>query len=280
MTDAPNEPVRPKKRFGQNFLHDVHALDKIAQLCGATAEERILEVGPGTGNLTAALLKTPAAKIIAVERDRSLLPVLEKRFSEQRLTVHSGDAIHFDYAAHCPGPQRHVVAGNLPYNAATEIYFRLLENRSHIRRVVLMFQREVAQRIVAPEGSKTYGILSVMTALHATSRIALRLPPGAFFPPPKVHSAVVVADLCTAHRFDVAGDEIGFRRMIGAAFGARRKTLVNALTRQHWDKEDVQEALTEIDCPPTVRAEALSPEQLGALWCVLHARGLARPRGA
>lgn len=280
MSPSPDEKVRPKKRFGQNFLQDTHALDTIARLCNANPEETIIEVGPGTGNLTASLLETPAAEIVAVERDSSLLPRLEKRFPGQRLTVHQGDAIHFDYAAHCPGPHRHVVAGNLPYNAATEIYFRLLEHRSRIRRVVLMFQREVADRIVAPEGSKTYGTLSVMTALHARARVALRLPPDAFHPAPKVHSAVIVADLSETHRFDIGGDELGFRRMIGAAFGARRKTLANALSRGMWERNDVVEALAEIGASATVRAEALAPESLGALWCVLQARGLARPRGA
>ena len=278
MSSPESDKVRPKKRFGQNFLQDTHALERIAALCEATAEERILEIGPGTGNLTEALLRTHAAEVIAVERDTSLLPILEERFRDERLTLHSGDAVHFDYSAHCPGSGRHVVAGNLPYNAATEIHFRLLAHRQRIRRVVLMFQREVAERIVAGEGSRTYGIISVMTALHATSRIALRLPPGAFHPAPKVHSAVIGADLSQSHRFSVGDDEVGFRAMVGAAFGARRKTLANALGRAGWKRDDVTDALADVGASPTVRAEALSPEQLGALWCALQTRGLARPR--
>ena len=277
MSDPPHRGVHPRKRFGQHFLHDRHALEQIAALCEVTPDERLLEIGPGTGNLTETLLRTPAKDIVAIERDRSLLPVLRERFAGERLQLVEGDAVHADFEALCPPDGRHVAVGNLPYNAGTEIYFRLLAHRTRIRRLVLMFQREVAERIVADAGSRSYGILSIMTALHGTSRIALRLAPGAFHPPPRVHSAVIVVDVDTHDRLDVAGDPRGFRRMVGGAFGARRKTLPNALTREGWTREQVCEALERLEISPKIRGEALSPEQLAALWRQLQGTALAGP---
>lgn len=262
-----------RKSLGQNFLVDPNALRTIARLCEATAEDTIVEIGPGTGNLTERLLSdSGAGRIVAIEKDRRMIPELQQRFAgESRLEIIEADALDMDLGALIPAGRRCVAVGNLPYYVATEIHFRLLAERRHFRRLVLMFQREVAERIVAREGSAAYGIPSVVTAVWATSRVALRLPPGAFRPPPKVHSAVVVADVAEAPLLDVAGDPEGFTAFARASLALRRKTMLNAIGA--WGKvprELLAAAIIAEGLPPAIRAEACSPETLAALWSRLQ----------
>lgn len=272
MTTRPRAP-EAKKSLGQNFLVDDHALRSIASLCAADPEDVIVEIGPGTGNLTERLLDvTNAGRVVAVEKDRRMLPLLAERFgAHPRLTVVEGDALSVDLGAFVPEGRRCVAVGNLPYYVATEIHFRLLDERRRFRRLVLMFQREVAERIVAREGSDAYGVPSVTTALWANAWIALRLPPGAFRPSPKVHSAIVVADVALEPRLEVGGDPAGFVRFVRAALAQRRKTLVNSVSGTSGrDRDQIVEALDAVGLPATIRAEACSPETLAALWIRLR----------
>lgn len=272
MQDKARHP-EARKSLGQNFLVDDHALRSIAALCDAGPEDVVVEIGPGTGNLTERLLHETPARVVAVEKDRRMIPLLAERFGgEPRLTVIEGDALSVDLPS-LAGDRRAIAVGNLPYYVATEIHFRLLDERRRFRRLVLMFQREVAERIVARSGDEAYGVPSVTTALWARAWIALRLPPGAFRPPPKVHSAVVVADVSEEPLLPVDGDPAGFVRFVRGAMAQRRKTLVNSASASlGLDRGLVGAALEAEGLPPAVRAEACSPEALAALWIRLRRR--------
>lgn len=264
MMSAP--PAR--KSLGQNFLVDRHALATISRLCDAGPDDTVVEIGPGTGNLTEHLLQdSGAGRVVAIEKDQRMLPELERRFAgEPRLELVAADVLDVDLGSLVPAGRRCVAVGNLPYYVATEIHFRLLAERRHFRRLVLMFQREVAERIVAHEGTAAYGIPSVVTALWASAHVALRLPPGAFRPPPKVHSAVVVAEVSEEARLAV-GDPAGFTAFVRAALALRRKTMLNAIgARGAVPRDALTAALLACGLPLTVRAEACSPETLAALW--------------
>jgi len=272
--------MRAKKHFGQHFLRETHMANSIARLCESTENDTLVEIGPGRGMLTRSLLtETPAKTIVAIEKDRELIPHLESTITDPRFEIVSGDAASHPYLEMSqlqPGRQN-VAVGNLPYNVGTQIYFQLLEARDRFRRLVLMFQREVGERITARPGSKAYGSLSVATALWAEAKVAIRLPPHAFNPPPKVHSVVVVVDISTTPLLDVAGDPAGFESMVRAAFGMRRKTLVNALGGAGWDRAVVEEALERNQLNPKTRAEALHPSELASLWRTLKGTDLASP---
>jgi 16S rRNA (adenine1518-N6/adenine1519-N6)-dimethyltransferase len=267
---------RAKKWFGQHFLHERSALERIAALCEAGPGDTVIEIGPGTGNLTEALAATTAGKIVAVERDPELLPWLAERLEPGRVEVVQGDATAIDFAPWLSEGRTNVFVGNLPYNAASPIYFRLLEMGERARRLVLMFQLEVAQRIAAEANTSAYGIPSVLTALYGTASLAFKLRPGAFEPPPKVSSAVVVVDLAGTPRLDTGGSPTGFTRFVRAAFGSRRKTLTNALGQAGFERPRVEDVLVALGIDPRARAEALTPEALASVFVALRQSGTGR----
>ena len=247
---------RARRRFGQNFLVQAGVQERIASLTGAGAGDRVLEVGPGLGGLTRALLKRGAA-VTAVEVDRDLAAYLAEELPE--LDLHTLDATKADWAELCPG-EGWLACANLPYNVATPIVTRLVADAPRFRRLVLMFQREVAERLVAGPGTKKRGSLSVWTQVHADARIALRLPPGAFHPPPKVDSAVVVLE----PRVPQLGvDAEHFRTVVRAGFSQRRKTLENALSTQ-FPKALAREVVAQV-VGSGRRAETLTNEEWIAL---------------
>ena len=215
-----------KKALGQNFLLDANLLDRIARIPGDLDGAHVYEVGPGPGGLTRALLRA-GAKVTAVEMDARCIPILESlaAVSPGHLTVIAGDAMTVDEAASAPGA--HVLA-NLPYNVGTALLVRWMEGRwpPWWQSLTLMFQKEVAERIVAAPGQKAYGRLSVLSQWRAVPRIALRLKPSAFVPPPKVESAVVhITPKSEPH--GVAAETIA--RLTGHAFQQRRKMLRSSL---------------------------------------------------
>lgn len=248
---------RARKRFGQNFLHDAGVLQRIAGFIQPRPEDRFIEIGPGTGALTAHLLAA-GAQLIAIELDRDLLPALHERFAgAPRLTLIEGDALTADYAAFArEGPVR--LAGNLPYNIATPLIFRLLALGARVRDMHFLVQREVADRLVASPGSKAYGRLSVMAQYRCHMERLLTVGPGAFQPPPKVQSTLirVVPDPHARQ----ARDEQLLERLVRQAFGARRKTLRNAL-------RDMAEtgAFAAVGIDPGARPENLSVDDYIAL---------------
>ena len=245
---APKVLPRPRKRFGQHFLTDRHYLARIVEAIGPRPGDRMVEIGPGTGLLTDELVRR-VDHLDVVEIDRDLARALRERYEAARVTVHEADALEFDFTA-LPGPLR--VAGNLPYNVSTPILFRIAEITDHLSDGVFMLQKEVVERMVAEPASPEYGRLSVMLQYRFAMAIALRVPPGAFTPPPKVDSAVVrMKPLGSGHL--QARDPSRFAAIVAAAFSQRRKTLRNALRAQ---ADDGTFARAGID--PQRRGETLS----------------------
>jgi 16S rRNA (adenine1518-N6/adenine1519-N6)-dimethyltransferase len=215
-----------RKALGQNFLLDLNLTAKIARQAGDLSACDVLEVGPGPGGLTRGLLAEGARRVVAVEKDARCLPALAEIAAAYpgRLEVLNADALTLDWSAHLTPPIK--VVSNLPYNVGTELLVRWLTPPAWPpvwTSLTLMFQREVAERIVAPPGSKAYGRLAVLAQWRCNARIAMTLPPEAFTPPPKVRSAVVHLDALPEPRFPA--DQAVLERVVATAFNQRRKML-------------------------------------------------------
>ena len=212
--------------MGQHFLLDTHLLRRIAGLAGALDGRHVVEVGPGPGGLTRALLATPLARLDAVELDRRALAALaELRALDDRLTLHEADALSVDLSALAAAPRQ--IVANLPYNIGTPLLVGWLRQAGAWERMTVMFQREVAERIVAAPGTEHYGRLAVLANWVAHTAIAAEIPPGAFYPPPRVVSAVVA--IVPRAVQPAAGLFATMERVTAAAFGQRRKMLRGAL---------------------------------------------------
>ena len=258
-----------RRSLGQNFILDPGLTARIARAAGPLGGHDVLEVGPGPGGLTRALLAAGARRVVAVEKDRRCLPALARIAAAcpGRLEVIEGDALRLDPMAHLSAPVR--VVANLPYNIGTELLVRWLATDDwppYWQSLTLMFQREVAERIVAATGSKAYGRLALLAQWRCEARIVLRLPPGAFTPPPKVSSAVVHLVPLPAPRFEA--ERAVLERVVAAAFNQRRKMLRAALRGLAPDIEDL---LVAAGIAPTQRAETVTLEQFCALARSLHA---------
>lgn len=216
------------KRFGQHFLLDLNVTRKIARLAGPFEGDVVIEVGPGPGGLTRALLETDAGHVIAIEKDRRFIPLLEELAEavEGRLTVIEADALKADETALLAGRTGHLVS-NLPYNVGTPLLIKWLTGPWRPKSLSLMFQKEVADRVAARAGSDAYGRLSVIAQAVCEARVVMDLPARAFTPPPKVASAVVRLD----PRPDAPPPEIlsALEKVTAAAFGQRRKMLRSSL---------------------------------------------------
>jgi 16S rRNA (adenine1518-N6/adenine1519-N6)-dimethyltransferase len=220
----------------------------------------VVELGAGLGHYTRALAAT-GAKVIAVERDRDLVPILRHDLKELGVEVEEADAKQIDlpgFAARAGAPI--VVCGNLPYHLSSPILFHVLDQRQALRRAVFLLQREVAERVAAPPGGRDYGLLSVLLGLYADARVGLHVPRGAFTPPPEVESSALVLDFLPAPRAPIQ-DEARFRAVVKAAFAQRRKTLWNALK----PVEGAREALAAAGIDPQRRGETLSVKEFAAL---------------
>jgi 16S rRNA (adenine1518-N6/adenine1519-N6)-dimethyltransferase len=215
---------RPRKRFGQNFLTDANVVRKIIAAIRPRADDLMVEIGPGLGAMTAPLLET-LRHLHVVEIDRDLIARLAREFPADKLTIHAGDALEFDFAS--LGEKLRVV-GNLPYNISTPLLFHLAAHARQLEDMHFMLQREVVERMAAEPGSAAYGRLSVMLQYRFMVERLFIVPPGAFRPAPKVDSAIVrlVPHATLPHP---ATDEALFQRLVTAAFGQRRKTLRNTL---------------------------------------------------
>jgi 16S rRNA (adenine1518-N6/adenine1519-N6)-dimethyltransferase len=250
-----------KKSLGQNFLLDLNLTGKIARAAGDLGQATVVEVGPGPGGLTRALLANGARKVIAIERDERCLPALAEVGARYpgRLEVVSGDALKIDIAALAAGQPVRIVA-NLPYNIGTELLVRWLTVASwppFYLAMTLMFQREVAERIVAAPGSDAYGRLGVLAGWRTEARIAFDVPAQAFTPPPKVTSSVVNL---LPRAAPLAADVRALGRVTAAAFGQRRKMLRQSLKPLGGEK-----LLETTGIDPTRRAETLSVAEFVAL---------------
>jgi 16S rRNA (adenine1518-N6/adenine1519-N6)-dimethyltransferase len=248
-----------RKGLGQHFLLDLNVTAKIARLTGATWDDLVLEIGPGPGGLTRALLDTGAA-VVAVERDERAVPILEELRSahEGRLSWHTDDALRVDERTLLPSLPA-IVASNLPYNISTELLVKWLTAEPRWwTRMVLMFQREVADRILAGPGSKTYGRLSVLSQAASVPRLGFHLPARAFTPPPKVDSSVLVFDATARPDWLPA-----LERVTAAAFGQRRKMVRSSLSSVFGAK--LGDALEAAGVDETARAEAITVAQYEVL---------------
>jgi 16S rRNA (adenine1518-N6/adenine1519-N6)-dimethyltransferase len=214
---------RPRKRFGQHFLTDRHYLRRIVEAIAPAEDDAMAEIGPGTGLLTAELAGR-VSHLHVIEIDRDLAATLRRAFPPERVTVHEGDALEFDFAIL---PPRLRIVGNLPYNVSTPILFRMAALEERVRDCTFLLQKEVVDRMVAEPATAEYGRLSVMLQYRFAMASVLHVPPGAFTPPPKVDSSVVHMAPLGAGR-PRARDEALFERLVAAAFSQRRKTLRNA----------------------------------------------------
>ena len=259
-----------RKSLGQNFLLDLNLTSKIARQAGDLENCDVLEIGPGPGGLTRGLLAEGARNVLAIEKDSRCIAALNEIATAypDRLHIIEGDALEVDPLAHLTPPIR--IAANLPYNVGTELLVRWLTPPQwppFWQTLTLMFQKEVAERIVAKPGSKAYGRLAILASWRADAKIALHLPPSAFTPPPKVSSAVVHLQALDNPRFEA--DAKTLERIVAMAFNQRRKMLRAALKGA---APDIEDRLIAAGINPTERAEQIPLEGFCAL-----AREIAKP---
>lgn len=253
---------RARKRFGQHFLTATDVITDIVNAVGATANDTLVEIGPGMGAITTPLAAT-GATLHAIEFDRDLVGPLRQRFAAcDNVTIHEGDALRFDYAS--LGDNLRIVS-NLPYNISTPVLFRLIEYKNHIRDLYLMLQKEVVNRMVALPGSKSYGRLSIMLGCHMQVQSLFDVPPAAFSPPPKVTSGVVALRPLPEAVFHIA-DNNALSALVAKAFSKRRKTVRNALQGTANAKQ-----LDEAGIDPSTRPEQIPIEQWVTLGNIVAA---------
>ncbi len=276
-------PQKPK--LGQNFLVDKSATQRIVEALGDISKMTVLEIGPGEAALTD-LLAIKAGRLMAVELDRVLAAQLRLKFARlSNVEILEGDILKMDIATmvgNRPGPLRDLrpteklkahVVGNLPYYITSDILLHLFKFHGCLHRMVLMVQLEVAERIAAKPSGKEYGLLSATTQMYTDVELLFKLPPGAFNPPPKVHSAVL--RLTVNPKFEAYGvDETGFIEFLKQAFAQKRKTLANNL-KEHFDGAAIATALKTSKLRSDVRAEAAGLEQLAKMY-----RALSTPQPA
>ena len=255
--------LRPSRALGQNFLVDANTARRIIHLAGVHAGERVLEIGPGLGSLTLALVAC-GAHVHALELDRHLLPVLESVLADAGASdVHvvQGDALTYDYARElADGPWTCI--SNLPYNVATPVVLRILDEAPSVQRLLVMVQREVGERLAAAPGSRTYGSSSVRVRYHATARVVGAVPPTVFHPRPNVESSLVMIERRPSPAVEIDDPESMFR-LVRAGFGQRRKMLRRSLRSVLGDGADL--ILERAGVDPRARAEMLDVEDWAAV---------------
>ena len=252
-------PHRARKRFGQNFLRDDGVINRIISAIHPLADEHLVEIGPGQGALTG-LLVASGCQLDVIELDRDLVPgLLAAHGTSTQFTLHSADALKFDYAQLGHGQRSLRIVGNLPYNISTPLIFKLLKNASIIHDMHFMLQLEVVNRMSARPGSKAWGRLGIMTQYHCQVESLFEVPPSAFSPAPKVQSAIVrLAPWAKSPWPDC--DEAVLRRVVQAAFAQRRKTLRNNLKGTLNDSQ-----LEQLGIDPGARSEMLELSQFIAM---------------
>ena len=253
--------IHPRKRLGQSFLEDRNIIRRIVALAEPAGDETVVEIGAGLGSMTEELAKR-AGRVIALEVDQRLVDVLRERFAGQdRVEVLQTDVLKYDFSSACPGGRIKVV-GNIPYHISSPILFRLLDFRRSILLMILMFQKELADRITAPPGTKDYGIPSVLVARYMRATCELTVPPTCFYPVSDVVSSVL---RITIRQDANLHDEALFAKIVRAAFAQRRKTLWNNLRHIGLPEEMVGMVFDRSGIDRTRRAETLSVEEFSLL---------------
>ncbi|PWM53468.1 MAG: 16S rRNA (adenine(1518)-N(6)/adenine(1519)-N(6))-dimethyltransferase [Clostridiales bacterium] len=264
--DLKKEKFRFKKQFGQNFISDDHLLAKIVEAAEITPEDVVIEIGPGAATLTAALAEK-AAQVIAIEIDKDLFPIIERRMAGySNFELVAGDAmkVDFDALAAKYGAKRYKVVANLPYYITTPIVMRFLEEGFRVSELVIMVQQEVADRFLANPGTKAYGAITAAINYYGSVSRAFNVPRTMFTPRPEVDSSIVKIK-CYENKPFEADDEKLLRRVIKAAFGQRRKTLNNALKALNLPKDELDKALQRAGIDAARRGETLSVEEFVCL---------------
>ncbi len=253
-----------RKRFGQNFLQDPNIIYQILGSIQVQKNQRWVEIGPGQGALTRPLLDK-GVKLDIVELDRDLVALLTDKFSQQpQLTIHSGDALKFDFQALANTGAKLRIIGNLPYNISTPLLFHLLDNAETIEDMHFMLQKEVVDRICAGPGSKKYGRLSVMMQYHCRSELLFDVPPESFNPIPKVMSAIVRLIPHSQPPVNIPSIE-SLNKIVTQAFSQRRKTLRNSLKKLLNEKQ-----INNLEINPKLRAEEISLRDFAKLACFIN----------
>jgi 16S rRNA (adenine1518-N6/adenine1519-N6)-dimethyltransferase len=266
--------IKPRKRLGQSFLMEQNVIRKIAALANVTKNDIVVEIGAGIGVLTEDLAQN-AAKLIAVEMDDKLIEVLkDKLLKYNNVQIYSGDILKFDFGAIArDGQQKIKVIGNVPYNISSQVLFHLLSFRKIIDSFVLMLQKEVIQRLVAPPGGEDYGVPSVILQMFASVEKVLDVPAGCFYPRPKVESSVIKGFFLERPLVELANEEF-FIRLVRDAFAQRRKMLINNLKKSKLlegvSESFLKEALKLAGIDGQRRGETLSVEEFGLLSNILY----------
>ncbi len=260
---------RPRKALGQNFLTDRNILAKILAAAGLQPTDQVLEVGPGRGALTD-LLAGRVKRLVAVEFDRDLAALLRERFAgNEAVLIHEQDVLKVDFAQ-LLGDGPYKVVANLPYNISTPVLFRFLEERQHFLRLVVMLQKEVGERLAADPDCSDYGVLTVLFRQWFEVKREFLVPPGCFFPPPKVDSVVISLLPLPASRVEVGNQQL-FERVVRAGFAMRRKTLWNCLKSAELAPAEVlEQALVQCGIEGKRRGETLTLDEFAALSRVLQ----------
>lgn len=246
----------PRKRFGQNFLTDQNVLHDIIRVIAPAASDTMVEIGPGQGAMTALLLPH-LSSLHVVEIDRDLVAMLQKKFSPDKLILHAGDALQFDFGALQPAEGKLRIVGNLPYNISSPLLFHLARYAPLVEDQHFMLQKEVVQRMVAPPGGKDYGRLSVMLQWRYQMELLFIVPPLAFDPPPKVDSAIVrMRPLASP----LACEQVKLEQVVMQAFSQRRKVIRNSLGGLFTEQQ-----LISAGIDPQARPENIALEQYVAL---------------
>ncbi len=263
-----------QKKFGQNFLIDGHVLNKIIAAAEITKDDFVLEIGPGIGTMTQYLAEA-AGKVMAVEIDRMLIPILQETLAEyENVEILNEDVLKVDIAALVEeknGGKPIKVVANLPYYITTPIIMGLLENHVPVESITVMVQKEVAMRMQAGPGSKDYGALSLAVQYYCDPYIVANVPPNCFMPRPKVGSAVIRLKTHTQPPVTTKDEQLMFR-LIRASFNQRRKTLANGLNNSSelsFSKEQIAQAIEKLGVSASIRGEALTLEQFAALADIL-----------
>lgn len=246
----------PRKRFGQNFLTDQNVLSEIIRVIAPDAGDTMVEIGPGQGAMTALLL-AHLSRLQVVELDHDLVAMLQKKFNPDKLIIHSGDALQFDFGALQPAQGKLRIVGNLPYNISSPLLFHLTQYAQQVEDQHFMLQKEVVQRMVAPPGGKDYGRLSVMLQWRYQMELLFIVPPTAFDPPPKVDSAIVRMRPIAS---PLACEQSRLEQVVTQAFSQRRKVIRNSLGGLFTEQQ-----LITAGIDPQARPETISLSQYVAL---------------
>lgn len=254
---------RFKKALGQNFLKDRNVVEDIIEGSGITENTRVLEIGPGVGSLTEAMLEK-AESVTAVELDANLIPILEEEFKDrENFRLLYGDILKMDIGE-IMGDKEFITVANLPYYVTTPIIIKLLEEDSNLRSLTVMVQKEVAERLTAKPGTKDYGSLTLLTEYYTKAEIVRIVPPECFIPAPKVESAVIRLDIREVPPVTVKDTDF-MMRVIKESFAMRRKTIANNLKKIAGSPENLRSALQKASIDPGRRGETLSLSEFALL---------------